>query len=145
MDFFLRYLNFKSAVLLKSNEWWDHFMFVFGRAYIDFLLNFFLSFIIGFVSCFEIMDCIVFTIFLLSCISPFYFIIFKYFSPFCRYYGYTRFSVNLYAHVKLFKILNNALVNFWIVIFTITGYYSVFDVFAYMLNKNYREEADDLN
>ena len=147
---FLRCLNFNFTDLLRSGRRYSsHFSFLLLRVFIDCLINLIFCFIIGVNSCyFEIGVIIEFNILcLLFGFIPLYFLIFKYFSPFCQcdYVIVTRFSVNFFAPAKLFNFLNNALFNIWMVIFTLTGYYGVFDVFAYMLNKNYRDEIDSLN
>ena len=135
-----------NVTVIRLNEWfYNRFLFVLLMVFnLDLPVNFLLFASIGVLGCLAntILDIILSCIYIFPFLIFIYFDVFKHFLPFCECDLFTRFSVNLFAHVKLFKILTNTLLNIWIVIFTLTGYYAVFDVFAYILNKNYRKEAD---
>ena len=65
-------------------------------------------------------------------------------SPFCKINLDFNLSLNLFSCLKIIHLIENILINIWIIIFTITGYYFIFDLFAYVLLKKYRNEFDSL-
>ena len=147
IGFILRCLSIYPPNLLISFDWFsDHFLFLFLKLLSESILNFFLFSLIVSFRCLDIPGFIVFCICVLSIIIPYYDFVFEYGTPFCKHQKiiFTRFSDNSSSPAIYFNNLNNRLLNIWIVIFTLTGYYGVFDVFAFMLNKNYSYELDNV-
>ena len=65
-----------------------------------------------------------------------------------NYQIYT-FSIQRYKasfnHNQFFYNVKQIILNFWVIIFTITGYFMVFDTFAFLLNKYYRYKSNNID
>ena len=99
----------------------------------DFVVNIFLFISINGFYCYEVWLWVIFAIIVCSClIFAYFFILYKNVKNYNRDFKHLKTMNKFYYHLKY------SLFRTWIYIFTLSGYYTIFDTFAYLLNKFYK-------